>query len=145
MLFIYIELILVYNIRMKTKKDKNLSTEVEEILTMSASKEVIMNDIKMSRVVIKNTYGNIDLLKSFSFDLASRIWKTQKLEKLLQEKTKELTQLGLKKRAVLKKKRQFLRQIGRDVFDTSPLEKDSLLTNETLELEVSKKKKLQTN
>lgn len=145
MLFIYIELILVYNIRMKTKKDKNLSTEVEEILTMSASKEVIMNDIKMSRVVIKNTYGNIDLLKSFSFDLASRIWKTQKLEKLLQEKTKELTQLGLKKHAVLKKKRQFLRQIGRDVFDTSPLEKDSLLTNETLELEVSKKKKLQTN
>ncbi len=145
MLFIYIELILVYNIRMKTKKDKNLSTEVEEILTMSASKEVIMNDIKMSRVVIKNTYGNIDLLKSFSFDLASRIWKTQKLEKLLQEKTKELTQLGLKKRAVLKKKRQFLRQIGRGVFDTSPLEKDSLLTNETLELEVSKKKKLQTN
>ncbi|PJE63049.1 hypothetical protein COU88_01625 [Candidatus Roizmanbacteria bacterium CG10_big_fil_rev_8_21_14_0_10_39_6] len=130
---------------MKTKKDKNLSTEVEEILTMSASKEVIMNDIKMSRVVIKNTYGNIDLLKSFSFDLASRIWKTQKLEKLLQEKTKELTQLGLKKRAVLKKKRQFLRQIGRGVFDTSPLEKDSLLTNETLELEVSKKKKLQTN
>ncbi|MCR4330174.1 MAG: hypothetical protein NUV65_06555 [Candidatus Roizmanbacteria bacterium] len=130
---------------MKTKKTKNLSAQVEEILKMSAPTDVIMNDIKMSRVDIKNTYGNIDLIKSFSLDLASRIWKTQKLEKLLQEKTKELTKMGLKRQTVLKKKRQFLRQVGAGVFGSSPIEKDSLLTNDTLEIEVSKKKKLLIN
>lgn len=119
--------------------------QVDEILNMSASTDVMMSEIKMNRVVIKNTYGNIDLLKTFSSDLASRIWKTQKLEKLLQEKTRELTRLGLKKHTVLKKKRQFLQQLGKDVFDVSSLEKDSLLTNDSLELEVSKKKKLLKN
>jgi len=129
----------------KAKKEQSLSSQVEEILKTTASADVIMNDIKMSRVVIKNTYGNIDLLKSFSFDLASRIWKTQKLEKLLHEKTKELTRHGLKKQTVMKKKKQFLRQIGKDVFDISSVEKDSILTNDTLELEVSNKKKLLKN
>ena len=140
----YIAPFLIYNMSMKAKK-KNLSMQVDEILNMSASTDVMMSEIKMNRVVIKNTYGNIDLLKTFSSDLASRIWKTQKLEKLLQEKTRELTRLGLKKHTVLKKKRQFLQQLGKDVFNISSLEKDSLLTNDSLELEVSKKKKLLRN
>ena len=45
----------------------------------------------------------------------------------------------------MKKKKQFLRQIGKDVFDISSVEKDSILTNDTLELEVSNKKKLLKN
>lgn len=137
--------LLLYNEHMKTKKEKNLNNQVEDILKMTISTKEVMEDIKMNRIVIKNTYGNIELLKTFSSELATKIWKTQRIEKLLLEKTEELTKLGIKKQTLLKKKRQFLRQIGKDVFDVSSLEKDSMLTNDTLELEVARKRKLKTN
>ncbi|PJE63598.1 hypothetical protein COU89_02395 [Candidatus Roizmanbacteria bacterium CG10_big_fil_rev_8_21_14_0_10_45_7] len=127
-------------------RHRSIAKQIQDILRKKPTHEVVMQDITLQGISLKNLGGNIDLIRHLSSDLAIKIWKNQKIEELIRHSATKLQKIGIHPSVLRKQRFRYLKQLEQDDVLTASLSRlDAPIAPGSLEVmvqsDVSKKEK----
>lgn len=128
---------MLYNPYMVRERHTSIAKQIQDILRKKPTHEVVLQDITLQGVSLKNLSGNIDLIRHLSSDLATKIWRAQKIEELIQTSATKLQKMGIHPSVLRKQRFRYLKQLEYDdLLATSLGQLDAPATPGSLEVMV---------
>lgn len=117
---------------------QTLKERIHEILTHPPHYEEMIRDLKMNNVVVRRRGGNIELFKTVNKNLLERVWKSYKMNSLIDDNAFALEEIGIDGEALQKAVRYSLNDLGEEVNKNLQSPIDGFADEGFLEIEVFK-------